>query len=91
MTLMLRVQVGGGRVVEVHADGPLTERQQGYLRRNLELLFNSFEEPGPAHFCEGCQTELVTERLGSDWVLPQHGHPQRERICPGSGTPGVAP
>jgi hypothetical protein len=41
--------------------------------------------------CAGCEAVLSTELYGGAWVLPQHGHPLRERICEGSRTEGAAP
>lgn len=48
--------------------------------------------PGPERVCGGCEASfvLVPDQAGR-LVIPKHGHPEHERTCPGSLTPGVEP
>lgn len=51
------------------------------------VLFSLIRRPPPPQRrCEGCGATFET-----CWVIPEHGHPERERVCPGSGWPGEAP
>lgn len=70
--------------------------RHGPARRPIESALPLDPLNGPVERdCEGCGATFTTRPELRDgawlWVVPQHGHPLRERICPGSGTTGVEP